>query len=213
MVRLIEHSVALIGDSYSGHPKCSSNILLRTLVRSISWLPYSCLLACLCLTGASCGNLKVKLPTSDSTPPSLVWNVFNHGSRQQADYPGSPTVNVKRGERYRVILKAKDPEGVKSIQINPSLGDGEMWWQCIDPPGGENLAQNKTATLGPMTQNLAPDPDGKVLTSIFLIFEMDFTMDCQVTWSFASGGAKLTGRASNYFGGAKTEVIKFIIAP
>lgn len=204
-MRLLGYRVALIRGSDSKPFKCSRNTLVR--------LTYSCVLASLCLTFAGCPNLKVKQPISDSTPPSLVWNVFNHGTGQQADHPGSPTINAKRGESYRVILKANDPEGVKSIQINPSLGGGEMWWQCIDPPGGENLAQNKTATLGPMTQNLAPDPDGMVLTSIFLIFELNFTMDCPASWSFASGGARLTGRASNYFGGVTTEVIKFGVAP
>jgi hypothetical protein len=162
---------------------------------------------------AGCPNLKVKQPTSDSTPPSLVWNVFNHATQQQADHPGSPTINAKRGESYRLILKAKDPEGVKSIQINPNLGSGEMGWQCTDPPGGENVAQNKTATLGPMTQNLAPDANGMVLTGIFLIYELNFAMDCPAGWKFVSGGAQLTGRATNYFGGVTTEVIKFIIAP
>jgi hypothetical protein len=157
--------------------------------------------------------LKVKQPASDSTPPLLVWNVFNHATREQADHPGSPTLIAKRGESYRIILKAYDPQGVKSIQINPTIGDGEMLWQCIDPPGGEDIAQNKTLTLGPMTQNLSPDSDGMVLTSIFLIFELDFTMACPAGWSFASGSAQLTGRASNYFGGITTEVIRFEIAP
>jgi hypothetical protein len=84
-----------------------------------------------------------------------------------------------------------------------------MSWQCTNGA----LGQNKNATLGPMTQNLGPDPDGKVLTSIFLIYDMNFAMDCQPGWSFASGSAKLTGRASNYFGGNTTETITFFVAP
>lgn len=170
-------------------------------------------LASLCLLAAGCANLKVKKPASDSTPPSLVWNVFNHETRAQADHPGSPTLNVKRGQAHRIILKAQDPQGVSSIQINPTLGGGELWWQCADPPGGENLAQNKTATLGPSTQNLSPDSEGNVLTSIFLIQELSLTMECQPGWSYVSGGGKLTGRASNYFGGVTTEVITFVVAP
>lgn len=165
------------------------------------------------LAVAACSNLKVKQPSSDSTPPSLVWNVYDFGTGAQADHPGSPTLNAKRGAHYRITLKANDPEGVKSIQLNPTLGSGEMSWQCLDPPGGENLAQNKNATFGPMTQNLAPDSNGYVLTSIFLIQELSFAMDCQPGWSFAFGSAKLTGRASNYFGGTTTEVIQFNVAP
>lgn len=173
-------------------------------------LGFSCAVGILAASG--CAGLKVKQPASDSTPPSLVWNVFNHDTREQADHPGSPAIQVQRGGSYRIILKANDPQGVQSIQMNPVLGGGELWWQCVTPPGGENLAQNKTATLGPLTQNLSPDGNGMVLTSIFLIQEMSFAMECQPGWNFASGGGKLTGRSSNYFGGITTEVISFSVS-
>jgi hypothetical protein len=162
------------------------------------------------LTFAACSDWKVKKPTSDSTAPKLVWNVFNHDTNEQADHTGSPTLNAKRGQRYRVTLKALDPEGVKSIQINPSLGSGEMAWQCQLPP---DLGQNKTATLAPMNQDLTPDADGNVLNTIFLIFEMDLAMPCQSGWTFASGSAKLTGAAGNYFGGKTTDVLRFVVTP
>ncbi|HEX2190533.1 MAG TPA: hypothetical protein VHG51_16615 [Longimicrobiaceae bacterium] len=151
----------------------------------------------------------MKKPVSDATPPSLVWNVFNHETRDQADHPGSPTIQVKRGHGHRIVLKAHDPGGLSSIQLNPGLGSGELWWQCKS----SNLAQNKTATLAPATQNLSPSSDGTVLTSIFLIQELSFAMECQPGWSFASGGGKLTGRASNYYGGVTTEVITFAVSP
>jgi len=167
----------------------------------------------LCLSFIGCADLKVKKPASDSTPPALVWNVYNYETGAQADHPGSPTLNAKRGEHYRIILKAKDSGGVSSIKINPTIGSGEMAWTCKAPPGGENVAQSKTATLTGMTQNLAPDSNGEVLTSIFLIFELDFSMGCQSGWNFSAGHAQLTGRASNYFGGTTTEVLKFNISP
>lgn len=170
-----------------------------------------CLLAIFILSASGCD--KTKKPSSDSTPPKLVWNVFNHATSAQADHGGSPTLNAKRGERYRITLKAIDPEGVQLIQINPTVGSGEMAWTCKDPPGGENLAEHKTAPLAPMTQNLSPDADGNVLTSIFLIYELDLKMTCQANWSFTSGTAKLTGKASNYFGGTTTATITFNVAP
>jgi hypothetical protein len=179
--------------------------------KSTSCVRLCCFLFALGLIIAGCQ--KVKKPQSDSTPPKLVWNVFNHGTSAQADHPGSPTINAKRGELYRITLKANDPEGVKLIQVNPSLGSGELAWTCKAPPGGENVAQNKTATLGPMSQSLAPDADGNVLTSIFLIQELDFTMVCQAGWGFTSGSAKLTGQASNYFGGTTTETLTFKVSP
>ena len=180
-------------------------------VKSPAFLRLCCLFMALGLTIVGCQ--KVKKPTSDSTPPKLVWNVLNHGTSAQADHPGSPTINAKRGEKFRVTLKANDPEGVKSIQLNPSLGSGEMSWTCKAPSGGENVAQNKTATLGPLTQDLSPDADGNVLTSIFLIQELDFTLECQAGWIFTSGSVKLTGQASNYFAGTTTETLTFKVSP
>src|ERR1044071_1474657 len=161
-----------------------------------------CYFTVLCLAMASCQ--KVPQPKSDSSPPSLVWNVFNYATSAQADHNGNPTINVKRGEKYRITLKANDPEGVKQIKLNPSLGSGELAWTCKAPPGPENVAQNKTATLGPMTQDLSVDANGNVLTSIFLLQDVDFTMECQSGWSFTSGSGKLTGQASNFFNGTTT---------
>lgn len=167
------------------------------------------LAASLCLTFAGCDNLKVKKPDSDSTPPVLVWNVYDHDSGQQADHPGSPTLSAQRGDSFRIILKANDPQGVHKIQMNPTLGGGEMTWQCTSG----DLGQQKNATFGPLTQTLAPDSNGMVLTSIFLIFELDLAMACQSGWSFSSGQARLTGQANNYFGGVTTEVLRFNVSP
>lgn len=182
----------------------------NTCVRLAMWARFGCCFTLVCLTIPSC---QTKQPKSDSTPPTLVWNVFNNGTSAQADHNGSPTINVKHGEKYRITLKANDPEGVKQIQINPSLGSGELSWTCKAPPGPENIAQNKNATLAPMTQNLSPDSNGNVLTSIFLLYDVDFTMACQSGWSFTSGSGKLTGQASNYFNGTTTATISFNVSP
>ncbi|HEU4833869.1 MAG TPA: hypothetical protein VFS90_05620 [Pyrinomonadaceae bacterium] len=179
-------------------------------VKLASWVPFCCCLTVLCLAIASC---KAPAPTSDSTPPALVWNVFNYGTNAQADHNGNPTINVKRGERYRITLKANDPEGVKQIKLNPTLGSGELSWTCKAPPGGENIAQNKTATLGPLVQDLSVDANGNVLTSIFLLQDVDFTMECQSGWSFTNGAGKLTGQASNFFNGTTTATISFSVSP
>lgn len=70
-----------------------------------------------------------------------------------------------------------------------------------------------TATLAPMNQDLSPNGSGNVLTSTLLIFELDLTLPCQAGSSFTGGNARLTGRATNYFGGTTTEVLKFVVAP
>ena len=172
---------------------------------------FGCLFVVLFLANVGCK--KVKKPKEDSTPPKLVWNVYNYGTNAQADHPGSPTINAKRGAKFRVTLKANDPEGANWIKINPSLGSGEMKWTCKAPPGGENLGQAHTADLAPMTRTVSPDANGNVLTSIFLLYDLDFKMECQSGWSFTSGSATLTGQASNYFGGVTTETLTFQISP
>jgi len=68
---------------------------------------------------------KRNCPNRIPRPPSLVWNVFNYATNAQADHNGNPTINVKHGEKYRITLKANDPEGVKQIQINPTIGSGD----------------------------------------------------------------------------------------
>ena len=156
---------------------------------------------------------QVPKPTSDSTPPKLVWNVLEKGTNASADHPSSPSISAHRGDKFHITLKANDPEGVKSIELNPGLGSGEISWTCKAPPGGENIAQTKTADLGPQTQNLAPNANGNVLTSIFLIEDVDFSMDCQAGWIFTSGKAVFTGRATNYFSGTTTETLTFSISP
>jgi|RhiMetdeSRZDD1v2_1073273.scaffolds.fasta_scaffold227505_2 hypothetical protein len=169
------------------------------------------LLVALALASGSCQ--KVPEPKSDPTPPKLVWNVLDKATNANADHPGSPTINAHRGDKFHVTLKANDPEGVKSIELNPGLGSGEISWTCKGPAGGENVAQVKTADLGAQTQNLSPDASGNVLTSIFLIQELDFALDCQSGWSFTSGKATLTGRATNYFAGTTTETLTFNVSP
>lgn len=204
MARL-PHGAALMRRCHSEPPKSARG--------SVARLTFTCLLATACLTLASCANLKVKLPKSDSTPPSLVWTVFSYDTNTQTDHPGSPTIQAKLGDSYRVTLEARDPQGVKSIQINPTVGSGEISWSCSDPPGPPPLQQSKHALLGPMTQNLSADSSGYVLTSIFLIQDLDLGLSCQVGWTFGGGTATLTGQASNYFGGVTTEVIEFVVAP
>lgn len=166
-----------------------------------------CAFAILCLTFAGCADLKVQKPTKDSTPPALVWNVFNHESREQKEYVDSfLKLTVKRGQHYRIILKAKDPEGVKSIQIGP-----EKSWTC--GPADENIATQGTPDFSPLKDDLEPDSDGKVLTSTFLIYELNFTMECLEQGKFTGGNARLTGLASNYFDATTKKVIVFGVTP
>ena len=169
-------------------------------------------LAFLGLLFAACPALRVNIPPKDPTPPSLSWSVYHHGTGQRNEHSGSPTLNAKHGDRYRILLIATDPGGVKSIEINSVVGSGEVEWFCDDPAGG-GFGDRKHSMLSPQTLTLTPAADGKVLSSAFVTYELDLTLACNPGWTFTSGRAFLTGRATNYHGGTTTEVLTFRISP
>jgi hypothetical protein len=174
-------------------------MLLRSGVIGVS--------AILCLMLQGCE--KVKKPTSDATPPTLVWHVINLNTNAQSDHNLNATINAKRGERYRVTIRGTDPEGVHLVKWDPST----LFWQCITPPGGEQVAQNHQALLGPgEAKTLAPDANGYVLTESALILpDLDFALACQDTWIFNGGTIAFTGEVANYFNGNKNGSLKFDI--
>lgn len=177
--------------------------------------PLAVIVAALALSSAAlwgCDDLKVKKPASDSTPPSLVWNVFNRDTNEQADDPGNDTIKVKRGASFRITLKAKDPEGVQSIELNPPPPapiNGVAVWLCVSSAGG----RFENHSLDPLKQDLAPDADGMVLTSIPLFQNLDLSMGCKPGETFHDGSVRVTGSARNYSGLQATSVITFAVAP
>ena len=167
---------------------------------------------CSAFTGCSNNPIKVKLPASDSAPPSLIWNVFNFNTSAQADHPADETIVANQGESYRVILKASNPNGVESIQITPF---GTMWWWCSSSPKiGATPEFEKSAVLPTFpAQTVAPDPAGFVLTGLFLIYQLDFNLSCGKGKFVVkgSGMATLHGNASNYYGGTTSGALIFHI--
>lgn len=204
--------------------------LFNALFRNFGSSPFTCcsnmppLLACclvlvsLCLIFAGCANLKVKQPTSDSTPPILELNVFNHNTGQQNDYPmtEAPKITIRRGERYRITLKAKDPQGVKSIAMNQTFyedlnfAERGMKWVCVNT-GQIQQEKYYWEPFQGMIQNLSPDQDGMVLTTIFLILDTTFPMPCPNGYAFDTERsiAVMKAQACNYFGGISEQDIEF----
>ena len=72
----------------------------------------------LCLLAAA--TCKTPAPKSDSTPPALEWVVRNSDTNASQTFTGNGTVNAKRGDFYKVTLKAIDPEGVHEITLGGS---------------------------------------------------------------------------------------------
>ncbi|HZM77810.1 MAG TPA: hypothetical protein VFC19_18995 [Candidatus Limnocylindrales bacterium] len=147
---------------------------------------------------------KVPKPTSDSTPPTLNWHVENQTTNTENDYGASGTVPGKKGDRFRVTLKAHDPEGIQKITL-----EGEYIRHCVSG----NLGQNGNGLYAPMAQTLAPDSDGKVLTQIFLIesYDPDITCSGGYLWQYTT--ITLDGSGTNYFNGAANGTLTISIEP
>jgi hypothetical protein len=153
---------------------------------------------CMVLISSCATCPKAKVNSKDATPPTLTWNVMNMETNAGGDHPATTALNAKRGESYRVIAKAHDPDGLQSIAMNQGFS-GEAQWTCTTHSGGENLGQTKTATFAPAEQKLTPDANGEVLQDIFLIQNVDLTMPCQdASWQFSSGNVTLTAQAKNW---------------
>ena len=133
----------------------------------------------------------VPLPTSDSTAPSLTWNVFDKDANSGVDYPATSNVSIAVNKQLRVTLRAQDGEGVKSVD----LGGGSSW-TCRDG----DIGQAKSALFSSQHQAFTPDANNKVLTLAPLIMELTTNLDC-AGLSFAGGSISLSGKAENYFGG------------
>ena len=149
----------------------------------------------LLLTAIGCSNSgKVPKPSSDSTPPTLRWNVYNLDSRTSQDISGSSTLTVQTGENYRVTLFAEDPQGIHKISLGSST-----FWQCISG----DIGQNHGPSLGVADiQELQPDGQNNVLTSIFLIKNATIgPFDCQSGYTFNGGDVTFSGTGENYYSG------------
>jgi hypothetical protein len=147
---------------------------------------------------------RVTKPSSDSTPPVVKWNVFNHGTNESQDFTGNAKVTAKRGDLFRVTLKVEDPEGVSML----SLGSSSQW-TCVS--GG--VAQSSGPSLDKTdVQTFQPDSSGKVLTSSFLMRDANLDFKCQQSgFTFSGGSVSFFGTGENYFKG-KTQATLVIEA-
>lgn len=154
------------------------------------------------------GCSKVPKPTSDSTPPILTWHIHNQDTSSDTQIVGTGSVNAKIGDSYQVTLTADDPQGIHEITLGSNTG-----WQCLDAL--DNLAQSHGPSLGTTDkQDLQPDSQGNVLTSIFLIREASIgPFECQAGFAFSGGSVVFTGTGTNYFNGVTKATLTFSVSP
>lgn len=140
-------------------------------------------------------DCKKPKPTSDSTPPIVKWSVHNNATNETKEITGNGgPIQVKPGESFTVTCKVEDPEGVQQI----TLGGGGAY-TCKQG----SLGQTTNVDLAGKKQDLTPDKDGNVLTTIFLIENVDLNAwECkQSGYTFSGGSLTLVGTGKNYFGG------------
>lgn len=150
------------------------------------------------------GTCKTPKPTSDNTPPELRWFVHNNDTGNDLQLVGDASLPAKRGESYKVTLKAIDSGGVHKITLG-----GTASWTCTQG----NIGQNKVADEVTDVQNLNPDSNNQVLTSIILIRDTNLTMPCQSGFTFSGGTRQLFGTGENYFGGVTNAKLTFNVTP
>lgn len=153
-------------------------------------------------------------PTSDSTPPTLKWKVLNKNTNQfvifdeatkSTEAVGNATVPAKIGDSYRVTLIANDDEGVHEISVT-----GSSEWGCSTGNVGQSHGPSLETTD---TQPLEPNSEGKVLTSIFLLREVEIgPFPCQAGWNFDGGSKSVIGTAKNYFNGVTKATLVFKVS-
>ncbi len=135
---------------------------------------------------------RVSKPTSDSSPPKLRWDIFNHNTNEAIQKIGNATINVNKGDRFRVTLIAEDPQGIHEITLGSSTA-----WGCTSG----SVGQQHGPSLDVLDkQTLQPDSQGNVLTKIILLRDANLgPFNCQSGFTFTGGNVTMMGTGKNYF--------------
>ena len=131
---------------------------------------------------------------SDSTPPTLGWNVFERdsGGTGGTDYGANSSGLASYGHEMGFTLRAKDPEGIQSMDIG-----GSATWMCKSG----DVGTNRNSHYAEQKHTFAPTADGKVLTEWAALLQASTNFDCPSGATFVGGTITLIGHASNYFAG------------
>jgi hypothetical protein len=129
--------------------------------------------------------------TTETTAPTLTWKVLNRDTNNTQTYTGNASMTITLGTTYTVTLITNDPGGVHQITLGSSSG-----WTCIDG----NIASSSGPSLDKTdVQNLNPDSNNQVLTSIFLIRNASVDPNsCQSGYTLSSANESLYGTSTNF---------------
>jgi hypothetical protein len=152
----------------------------------------------------------VKLPNSDSTPPSVTLEVKVSGFATTVSSTGLPVTHHFAVFPVSLTAHGFDGDsGIKRVSI-----DGTLHWQCVDP--STSLAQSKMPLFHYQYDNpyISPKPGDSVLKELFCVADIQITeFYCQSPYVLSSGGIDVKATAENFYGGKSTTKWVHLIFP
>jgi len=157
----------------------------------------------LLLTGCLQPVPRVSIPTSDASPPTMVWQTYNMQTRERGEIvKDGQSLDVPSSEQYVITLAVEDPEsGVKDVTLS-----GNVQYVCQQ---GSQVEEKKFPLE---TQELKPMPVQENTAPIraALVYVVEFGKSgCKEKWLFGGGALALSGQAHNGIGGTETRTLHF----
>jgi hypothetical protein len=151
-------------------------------------------------------------PASDSTPPTIAWQVTNLYTNAVQTFTGNDSFTAKLYEAYQVKMTAEDSGGVNEASL-----DGSIYWWCTNTNAIEfDPGSDPDITKHDMW------PSGQVCRKIVMPLRNVNTggLDMVCKWDLEPFGSEffwglhmLTGVAKNFYGGVTTAKLKINITP
>lgn len=153
------------------------------------------------LTGCPQPIPRVSIPSSDASPPTMVWQTYNMLTKESGQIvKDGQSIDVPASEQYIVTLAVEDPNsGVKDVTLN-----GNVQYMCEQ--GGQ--VENKKFQLEAQETKPTPDQENKVPIIASLVYAVEFgKMGCKENWTFGGGKLSLVGKAHNFVGGGEMRTL------
>jgi len=144
---------------------------------------------------------RVSIPSSDPSPPTMVWQTYNMSTKESGQIvKDGQSLDVPADEQYVVTLAVEDlNSGVRDVTLN-----GNVQYTCEQG----SQAENKKLPLEPQETKPTPDQENKVPITASLVYAVEFgKMGCKENWTFGGGKLSLVGKAHNFVGGGEMRTL------
>lgn len=146
---------------------------------------------------------RVPIPSSDASPPTMVWQMYNLQKQERREIvQDGQTINMEPSEQVVVTLAVEDlNSGVKDVTLS-----GSAQYACEQ--GGQ--VENNKFQLETQEAKPTPDHENKVPVSASLVYTVDLgKYGCKEKWRFAGGKVSLVGKGHNFVNGAAMKTLHF----